>query len=95
MNGWKPALFCKDLGQQIHDPFFLAISRGEFCEPNCFRGEQLVKNNMPAQSFKDSKQDSKEETKYHEKRYSQVKCNLEKAVLRVEQEHETVYLTDV
>ena len=29
----KPSLFCEDLGRQIHDPFLLAISRGQFCEP--------------------------------------------------------------
>ena len=33
-------------------------------------------------------------SKYRGKRYSQAKFNLEKAVLRVDQEHETVYLTD-
>ena len=46
---------CEDLGRQIHDPFLLVISRGEFREPNCFREGQLVKNNMPAHPFKDSK----------------------------------------
>ena len=45
-----------------------------------------MKSNMPVHPFKDSKQDSQEETKYRGKRYSKVKCNLEKAVLRVEQE---------
>ena len=58
--------------------------------PNCFRGEQLVKKNVPAHSFKESKQDSKEESKYREKHYSKVNCNLEKAILSVEQEHGTV-----
>ena len=54
-----------------------------------------MKNNMPVHPFKDSRQDSQEETKYREKCHSQVKCNLEKVVSRVEQEHETVYLTHV
>ena len=49
-----------------------------------------MKKFVPANSFKDGKQGSQEETKYREKRHSQVKCNLEKAVLRVELEHETV-----
>ena len=29
----KHSLFCEDLGRQIHNPFLLAISRGQFCEP--------------------------------------------------------------
>ena len=63
----KPSLFYEDLRRQIHDPFLLAISRRGFCEPNCFRGEQLVKNNVPAHPFEDIKQDSEGETKYREK----------------------------
>ena len=70
-----------------------ASSRWEFCEPNCFRGEQLVKNNVPVHPFKDDKQDSQEEAKSREKWCSQVKRNLEKALLLMEQEHETVHLT--
>ena len=94
MNGWEPSVFCEDLGRQIHR--LLTIPRGEFCEPSCFRGEQLVKGNVPVpvHPFKGGKQDSQEETR-REKRDSQVKCNLEKAVLCVEQEDETVYPTYV
>ena len=65
----KPSLFSKDLRRRIYDPFLLAISLAHFCEPNWF----------PGHSFKDGKQKSLEETRFHEKRYSQVKCNLEKA----------------
>ena len=57
----------------------LAISRWQFCEPSWFLGEQLVKNNVIVHPFKDGKQNSLEETRFHEKRFSQVKCNLEKA----------------
>ena len=59
----KPSLFSEDLGRQIHDPFLLAISRGQFCEP------RFVKN---------SQSRGQEETEYRDKRGSQVKCNLGK-----------------
>ena len=35
----KPSLFCEDLGRQIHDPFLLAISRRQFCEPRFLKEE--------------------------------------------------------
>ena len=62
----KPSLFCEDLGRQIHDPFLLAISRGQFCEP------RFVKNSRTVWSR------GQEETEYRDKRGSQVKCNLGK-----------------
>ena len=76
----KPSLFCEDLGRHIDDPFLFAISRGEFCEHNWFRGEQLVKNNMPAHPFKDRKHNYQEEaiqcsSKYREIYISQYKYN--------------------
>ena len=39
----KPSLFCEDLGWQIHDPFLLAISRGQFCEPRFVKNSRTVK----------------------------------------------------
>ena len=39
----KPSLFCEDLGRQIHDPFLLAISRGQFCEPRFVKNSRTVK----------------------------------------------------
>ena len=39
----KPSLFCEDLGRQIHDPFLLAISRGQFCEPRLVKNNRTVK----------------------------------------------------
>ena len=39
----KPSLFCEDLGLQIHDPFLLAISRGQFCEPRFVKNNWTVK----------------------------------------------------
>ena len=65
----KPSLFCEDLGRQIHDPFLLAISRGQFCKPNWLLGEQLLKNNVPVHPFIDGKQNSLEKTRFREKRY--------------------------
>ena len=44
MNGWETLTFCEDLGRQIHDPFLLAISRGQFCEPRT----GFVKNSRTA-----------------------------------------------
>ena len=35
----KPSLFYEDLGRQIHNPFLLAISRGQFCEPRFLKEE--------------------------------------------------------
>ena len=59
-----------------------------------------MKNNVPVHPFKDGKQNSLGETRFHDKRYSQVKCNLEKSkvvlcCVYVEQEDETAYLTYV
>ena len=39
----KHSLFCEDLGRQIHDPFLLAISRGQFCEPRFVKNSRTVK----------------------------------------------------
>ena len=39
----KPSLFCEDLGWQIHDPFLLAISRGQFFEPRFVKNNRTVK----------------------------------------------------
>ena len=39
----KPSLFCEDLGRQIHDPFLLGISRGQFCEPRFVKNRRTVK----------------------------------------------------
>ena len=39
----KPSLFCEDLGRQIHGPFLLAISRGQFCEPRFVKNSRTVK----------------------------------------------------
>ena len=55
--------FMKISGGRSMILFLLAISCGEFCEPNRFRGEQLVKKNVLVHSFKYSNQDIQEETK--------------------------------
>ena len=95
----KPSLFCEDLGRQIHDPFLLAISRRQFCEPRTgfVESSTFVKNNVPVNpfrnTFRNSKQDSQDETEYREKRYdctSQVQ--LGKAVLDVEQDTKLTYI---
>ena len=62
-----------------------------------------MKNNVPTHPFQvqkiasktDSQENSLCSSKYREKRHSLVKFNLEKAVLHVEQEYETICLTDV
>ena len=49
----KPSLFCEDPGRQIHDPFLLPISRGQFCEPrfvkNSSREETEYRENRSSQ----------------------------------------------
>ena len=42
----KPSLFCEDLGRQILDPFLLAISRGQFCEPRFVKNSRTVKRRL-------------------------------------------------
>ena len=39
----KPSLFFEDIGRQIHDPFLLAISRRQFCEPRFVKNSRTVK----------------------------------------------------
>ena len=39
----KPSLFCEDLVRQIDDPFLLAISHGQFCEPRFVKNSRTVK----------------------------------------------------
>ena len=39
----KLSLFSEDLGRQVHDPFLLAISRGQFCEPRFVKNSRTVK----------------------------------------------------
>ena len=74
----KLSLFCEDLGRQIHDPFLLAISRGQLCEPRFVKNSRTVKR--------------RPNSEYREKRSSQVKCNLGKMCICVEcgAGHETV-----